>query len=359
MTDYTIRPYRDTDREDFYRLYKAVFNQTKDDAWFDWKYENNPYVDHVPMIVATTEDQLVGARPFFALPVSLGDGESTVLQPGDTMVHPEHRRNGLFTRMTERAIERYRGEYPLFFNFPNHLSRPGYLNLDWKIVTERPSYYRINRPRNVARARTDRASIRLASLIASPFASGYHSLRDARTPTSDAFEISTTTDVPSVTLDQLYKTHIPEAIHATRDNAFYTWRYSNPDWTYKTYIAKRQNIPVAAIVTGTAETTRSTTTVLTDVAPLINPDSAALTTLISRILSDHQQTDLFAAPHQGIPGSILNQFGFHPDSAFPLSRLTAQTTHVVRSLSGEWSLNGFDLTDPENWLLTFAEKDTF
>ncbi|MGM0606680.1 MAG: GNAT family N-acetyltransferase, partial [Halobacteriota archaeon] len=143
-TEYTIRPFEDRDRKGFFRLFEHTFGQKKSDEWFEWKYVDNPYVDHVPMYVAELEGELVGARPFFALPIAREGWIGLALQPGDTMVHADHRGQGLFTRMTEAALETYvDSDVDLIFNFPNAKSGPGYRKMGWEVVDRIREFIRV------------------------------------------------------------------------------------------------------------------------------------------------------------------------------------------------------------------------
>ncbi|WP_157744141.1 GNAT family N-acetyltransferase [Halopenitus persicus] len=358
MGDYEIRRYGTGDRDEFLSLYATVMGERKGTEWFDWKYGANPYVDHVAMFVAVTDGTIVGARPFVALPVRIDGERDVVLQPADAIVHPDHRRRGLFTRMTEHAIERYAGDHPFFFNFPNHRSLPGNLDLGWRIVSERSAYYRIANPVRVVRARTDRTGVQVASRIGAPIARGYYGLRDLTASTPPTAAIRTVTEPPAAALAALYRRSVPAGIHAVRDEEFYRWRLDNPDWEYTTYVAEERGEPRAAIVTGTAVESSLRTTKLTDVVPLGTAPKPLLETLIHRILQDRAETDLFVAPSQGIPASVLGTFGFHPDAAPPLSFVSTRTTHVVRSLADDRERTGTDLGRPDSWLMTFIERDT-
>ncbi|WP_324758939.1 GNAT family N-acetyltransferase [Haloarcula sp. GH36] len=358
MNEYKIRQYRSGDKEAFLSLYSAVMGDEKQENWFAWKYKENPYIDHVAMMVGVFEETIVGARPFFALPVSVNGEHEVALQPGDTMVHPDHRRQGLFTRMTEQAIERYAGDHPFFFNFPNHRSRSGYLKLDWEPVSERLSYYRVENPESLGKSRADQRAVQLLSKISSPIAQGYYHFRDSTASVPSQTNIRTESEPPAKELATLYRSSTPDKIHVLRDEQFYQWRFNNPDWEYTTYIIYGETNPEAAIITGTSDNSDCVTTKFTDIIPLENPSNDALRGLFSRVLTDHTETDLFVAPPQGIPDSVLREFGFHADTVPPLSFLTTQTTHVVRALTNSWTQNGLDITDPDNWHMTFVEEDT-
>lgn len=358
MADYEIRAYEADDRDGFLELYADVLEGSPESDWFAWKYEDNPYVDHVPIVVATDGETILGARSFFALRLAV-DGEAVVvLQPCDTMVHPDHRRRGLFRRMTERAIERYEGDYPLFFNFPNSLTLQGNLEMGWRVVTERTSYYRIDDPAAYAREQTDRTALRVTGRVAAPVVAGHHRLLEARySPPADV-SVREASGIPAGELSALYRGSVPEAIHAVRDETFYEWRFENPDWKYATYVADGRSGPEAAVVAGTSTGPGPVMTRLTDVVPIRGAPEPAVGALLDRVIEDRPGTDLFVAPSGCVPPALLRGFGFLPDSSPLLSALASQTTHVVRSLSGDWEHGSVDLTDPDEWSLTFAEEDT-
>lgn len=358
MSDYEIRQYQPKDKDEILSLYETVFGGNKGEDWFDWKYGDNPYIDHVPMFVATYRGKVIGSRPFFVLPVVINEEYDVALQPGDAMVHPDHRRQGLFSRMMEKAIDKYSNNYPFYFTFPNNLSGPAHIKHGGKHVSNRSSYYRVENPAGVAKSRTSRNTIRFISKIGTPVAKGYYRIRDLTISEGSEIIIRTESKPPAEQLASLYRNSIPDQIHAHRDEQFYQWRFENPDWEYTTYIADSETDPVAAIVTGTSVGSGLTTTKLTDVVPLQNQPNHALVSLIGQILSDHSETDLFVAPPQGFPESILRSFGFHTDDTPPLSFVASQTTHVVRPLSNGWKQNGQDLTDQKNWLMTHVEEDT-
>jgi len=354
--DYEVRPYAPDDREPFRSLYGRVFGEERSEAWFAWKYEDNPYVDHVPAVVATDDDELVGARGLFALPMAAGvdDERRVALQPCDTMVHPDHRRQGLFRRMTRRAIERYRGEHPFFFNFPNRLTLRGNLELGWQVVSERSTHYRIEDPAAIA---GDGPLLQLAGRVGAPLLRGYYRLRERASAPSPEVPVRAERRLPAAELAELYRRAPPERIHAARDEEFYRWRLGNPDWEYTVYLAGEGD-PEAAVVAGTSTRPGATTTRLADVVPLEAAPERALVALVERVLADHDGTALFAAPDGGFPEAVLRQFGFRADTSLALSRLATPTRHVVRSLTGEWTRNGLDLTGPDDWLVTFLEEDT-
>ena len=355
---YDVRPYEPGDRDEILSLYELVFGETKDPEWFAWKYEDNPYVDHVPILVATTEGTVVGARPFFALCMSCNHARDVVLQPCDAMVHPEHRRQGLFTRMTERAIERYQGDCRYFFNFPNHRSLPGNRKLGWRSVSELVFHYRIENPGRVAAARSDRASVQLASRLGTVLARGYYRLRDALSSPPPEISIRVEDGIPAEQLTALYRSSVPDGVHVARDERFYGWRFGNPEWRYTTYLAESEAGVEAALTAGTSTGSGLNATRIVDVVPTENTPEDVHGALLDGVLTDQSDTDIFCTREQGLSGTALRDFGFHRNDTFPLSLVATRTTQVVRTLTEEWEHHDVDVTDPDNWCLTFAEFDT-
>lgn len=359
MTDtYNIRPYEPGDRDEILSLYEVVFGRTKDAEWFAWKYENSPYVDHVPILVATAEGAVVGARPFFALCMSCNRTHDVVLQPCDAMVHPDHRRQGLFTRMTERAIERYRSDCRYFFNFPNDLSLSGNRKLGWRSVSKLVSYYRIENPARVAGAQSDSAFARIAGELGTVLARGYYRFRDTLSTSPSGISVRTEDEIPTEELTALYRESVLNEIHVVRDERFYGWRFENPEWNYTTYLAETDEGIQAAIVVGTSTDSGPTTTRFVDTVPLESTSESLDKVLIETILTDLSDTDVFCTRAQGLSESVLHSFGFRGDDTLPLSLLNTRTNHAVRALNDGWEPHGVDITDPDNWRLTFAVHDT-
>ena len=75
-------------------------------AYFEWKYERNPYLADPLIFVAMHEDTVVGMRGFFGVQWEAGVPVQrfTSLYADDMVVAPEHRRHGLTTRIMSWAL---------------------------------------------------------------------------------------------------------------------------------------------------------------------------------------------------------------------------------------------------------------
>lgn len=366
-SDYRIRRYEPADREDVLALDQLVWERARSERWFAWKYEENPYVDGVPVFVARADGRVVGARPFMGFRLRCGGTTVPALQPSDTMVHPEYRGRGIFTAMNEAALSHYaEAESRLCFNFPNGQSWPGYRKLGWRPVDDRTTYYRVQDVDAVAAAKLDGRAGRLAVRAAAPAVRRVRSAWTGLGSTPEDFTLEREPGAPDTTLAGLYRQAVPDRIHVPRDRDFYEWRLGSPAWQRRTYVARRAGVPVAAVVARTRTTASGlTVTQLADVVPLVGGDDweSALRFLIECVLEDHRDSDVVAAHESPIPDRVLAALGFLPDDAPPLSLFTGQVpTFAVRPLGdiegGGWELEGHRLTDPSNWLLSFTGRDT-
>ncbi|RQG97116.1 GNAT family N-acetyltransferase [Natrarchaeobius chitinivorans] len=359
---YVVRPYRPDDRDGFLELYDLVLGE-RDDEWFHWKYEANPYIDHVPMIVATYESQVVGAKPCFALELSVGSTTKLGLQPADVMVHPDHRRNGLYSRTTERVKDHYRNRKPaLFFNFPNEATLSGSLKHGWRTVQEVPTFYRVQQPESMV---DDDHRLAALSSLARPLAYGYRTACDRLADPPTDVTVHRFDDVPIEQFVELSDRETPGTIHANRDETFYGWRFDNPRWSYDAYLASRGGRPIAGVVVGTSVDDGSRITCLTDVVPLDETTDRrdGLRAIVDRVVENHRDAALLAASGRAIPSSLLRRFGFRSDRRLPHSRVTLPTTQVTYPIEDdgghEWTVGGRAVTDRSNWTITFAEQDSW
>lgn len=99
---------------------------------FQWKYVNNPRGASI-VIVAEDDGRFVGARSFWADALFVGGELVKCYQPCDTMVSPDYRRHGIFTKLTSMALQIAGQEgCPFVFNLPNENSFPAYMRLGWQ-----------------------------------------------------------------------------------------------------------------------------------------------------------------------------------------------------------------------------------
>ena len=364
LTDYQIRQYRPGDRDGVLALDSLVWDRDRGSDWLDWKYRQNPYVDHTPLFVVRNDGEVVGARPFMAFEMRTNGGTVLALQPSDTMVHPEHRRRGVFTRMTEHAIEYYQGtNADFFFNFPNEASLPGYEKLGWRQIDDKRTYYRVQHPESLAPEYVNSDVARVLGVLFGPLLRNYYDRRGASSdPDSDVY-VEVTPGLAVDELVELYERRPPDAIHAHRTRRFYEWRFDSPVWSRSTYVAREDGDQVAALIVRTRRTSDAVTiTQIVDIVPMTGGQAweTALSHLFDAVLDDHRSSDLIAITGTVVPAELLKTYGFRPDDRLPLSSFSGhRCTLVSRPVDGvSWTLDDRTLDDAGNWTLTYAERDT-
>jgi hypothetical protein len=270
--------------------------------------------------------------------------------------------------MTTHALSAYRDREPaLFFNFPNQYARPGYLTLGWREVAPEITYYRVETPTAI-RSGSDLSQTAVGVL--SPFINGYYTARQALSTAPDGLWVRQIDGVAIDRLSDLHSRRHPPTIHAERTETFLRWRLSSPVWERRTYFvadATSADQPIAAVVARSRSTSEGfRLTQVVDVAPLCGGLrwQQALWKGLETVVSTHPETDLFAVSDGAIPHKILIKLGFLSDDSLPLSRFTTfESTLVVRPNDDPtdemaWQIAGQPADDPDNWCVTFAERDT-
>lgn len=361
---YSIRPFESGDLGQFLGLYREVFDSYLGEDWFAWKYLNNPYVESTPILVAERDGELVGARPFFGLSMRVDGTPVTAFQPSDTMVHPDHRRRGLFTRMTEAAIDRYGGGEPaFFFNFPNPNSLPGYRRMGWDVVGELPTLHRIQDPAALVRSRVGNPLGRVVAPL-TPVTRAYLRLLKWRAPRVPAeVSVSRRSDVPAEALSALYDDRPPDAVHAVRDRTFYRWRFRDAPRPYSAYVGLREGTARAGLVMSSGTDGSSPVTTIVDVVPAVSDADCqdVFVALLQAVLEDSREAASILAPGKLLLPAVQRWFGLYDRRTPGLSRFTRPAVHAVRTLddggSPSQTVAGVDLRRADNWHLSFAETD--
>ncbi|MGQ4554835.1 GNAT family N-acetyltransferase [Halobellus sp. GM3] len=359
--DYEIRRYRPRDRSGFLALYEDVWGRSKGQAWFDWRFADNPYADGVQMVVAEDRGTIVGAEPLLPLRLATDRGRIDSFQPVDWIVHPDHRRRGLFTRMTEELLAAAGERAELLFNFPNDPLRPGLQKFDWAELQRLATRYRVQDPARIVPDDRAEHSPALSAIarVGSPVLGAWLGALDATASPPEAITVDRVDGVAVRDVRTVYEATRPASIHVPREEAFLEWRFANPRWETKTYVARLGARPLATCIVATERVGDSRLARVLDVQPMTTSDrrARAFSAALATLLRDHADTDLIEAPASPFPG-VFRRHGFLSDAAFPFDRVATATTHAVRPLSDAVDdALGCDVRDPENWLLALGDRD--
>jgi predicted N-acetyltransferase YhbS len=366
---YTIRPYDSGDVGGVSALFETVWGSDRSAEWLAYRYETNPYLDGPPMIVAARDGEVVGARPFVAFPVRAGNEDATAVYLGNVTVHPEHRRQGLFTQMTQMATEEYAdSDGAFFFNFANEQSAPGYRDLDFVPVGVGPEKrLRIQRPGQLARDRTRLPVGRsLAGLADDAMAAVLSRRRRERSPSR--WHVEREAGVAAALLTRLYDdADQPIALHTRREETLYRWLGNGPYWQYETYVASTAGAPAAAVLVRRRSGRRDRDVWVVDAVPPRSRDHLdAYRALLEAVVADHRDARVVAATgpvvqERLLPDAALREFGFlsstRPVLAQTVDRADTVFVHALGERVPTLSVGGLDLRDPENWALAVRRAD--
>ncbi|WP_198665716.1 GNAT family N-acetyltransferase [Haloprofundus halophilus] len=357
---YRVRGYAESDRKTFCDLFGEEWFEI-DEQWFEWRY-SSPYLDEKAIAVATANGKPVGFFPCMVFPLRANGERTLALQPAGVVIDANHRRRGLLTKLATWLFETYEGtETSVLFNFPNEAISPGLQKLGWREILSLTSYFRVQHPNALLRAR----GRELGALgdVALDALSKVH-LSCSRQFRADESGVTVThhSTVPAEEFESLYAENIPNAIHVARDAAFYRWRYDAPERDYCVYVARRDE-PVAGAITCTERTSNGL--VLTNVMeaqPMgVDDRDPAFERLLDAIAADHPESDLIRATKATLPRGAALRSGYLPDDELPLSKVRKPSTKMVArpvSTTGRpWRLNGLPLTDPDSWELMLSERD--
>jgi GNAT superfamily N-acetyltransferase len=219
-----IRASADDDLPDILALLRVCLGWADDpryEALFEWKHRDNPF-GVSPAWVAVDGQRIVGLRILMRWEFERRGEIVRAVRAVDTATHPDYRGQGLFTRLTRRAIDELRSEGTSFvFNTPNDQSRPGYLKMGWNIVGRLPI---AARPKS--------------------WTSGIARMLQARTP-ADRWSAPTTAGRPATEvlherdgLARLLSSRgetLQQRTHVTP--AYLVWRYASPMLEYRAIVS--------------------------------------------------------------------------------------------------------------------------
>ena len=147
--DYEIRPYSSELFPQVVDLLQYLLGNDHDTniSYFKWKYDDNPYTESPLGIVSLYRGKVVGFRGYFATRFQIKGKDDKIISlcPGDTCVHPDHRRKALSVMMGNKAAEEYTAKYSFFLNLTStKISLPGYLRMGFLPLTSKTYLTRCN-----------------------------------------------------------------------------------------------------------------------------------------------------------------------------------------------------------------------
>jgi hypothetical protein len=272
-----------------------------------------------------------------------------VLVPGDTCVHPDHRRAGLSVRMGELAMRAFAGIAPLFLNMTaTHSSLPGYLKMGFQPLADKAyvSAYNLTGLLSYLATYSQRSGRPKPTVLFDT--QGNISLSDQPRPAEMARIIA-------------QQPLTAQKIALVQDNAFFRWRFANPKRTYLFYFYQEQQQVTGYVVLGLSPNGRRGY-----VLDCADTDGVSVGKLLQQIISQ-RDLDILSIfhfcvidwPDRAVTRLRLKQHGLlrmlerRKTGELPLLIRPVKTTYT----DADWHLGAFDLRDIRNWQIKEIGSD--
>jgi hypothetical protein len=138
MSQLTITSYSPEHREAVAEFQELLWQggTRRNAAYLDWKYAQNPYVDHRYIVLAWAGDGLAGMVGAFGALWEMGNGDRVMLPClADTVVAPGLRGSPLFLSMLDTLLEHLRADaVPWLLDFGDQPAGPAMLMRGWRAI---------------------------------------------------------------------------------------------------------------------------------------------------------------------------------------------------------------------------------
>lgn len=356
---WTVRAYREGDEVQIRKLFESVFGEELSADRWNWQYRDNRTDTIIITLAEAPNGDLVGQYALRPTWMKVGDDRCLGTLSLDTMVHPDYRRQGMFTKLARRTYEvaAQRG-IPLTYGFPNQNSYRGFVDkLDWVDLCGRiPVFAKVLNVRNVLSNRIiSKALLTAATLLSRPSLAVFYRLRSgAELPRGYAVRrVSRFDERFNYFWEEVSAAY---RILVARDGPYLNWRFvKNPTEEYSLLACERGNDIAGYVVLKCQEKFGLRIGLIVDIltgggAQRIN--EALISQAVDRFQGEADLVTCLMLEHT-MQASALRKNGFImvPEGLFPQELYLG-----VRKHTDEYPEQF--LTNPENWYITWADHDT-
>lgn len=320
MSNYSIER---LSRENFKKLIplmKDCFNMDVDESYLKWKYFDNPAGEVVGFIAFENEKNEIAAY-YGAIPqlYSIDGKEFVFYHTGDSMTHSNHRRQGLFLRLSQRCTAELATNKELFtFAFGGKETTSGRLKLGWKHLFDVRHYFIPRLPLSIAYRKND-----------------------------NIVQIKDYKKIEHLTV----ASNQESLIHTVKTFPYFQWRLSNPRKDYNT-IAYEHEGQLVAYVSYYLEEGKL---FVIDFYWKEKSIGKQLIKALKKIMHEHKTMGIVAFVQENSKFSKkLKKLGFI-SNPFPKGPLTYKSHFILFSNTKEFPTYCM----PEKWLIGAFEHDAF
>jgi GNAT superfamily N-acetyltransferase len=232
MDDFEIREYDSRYKDQLLdvQVHHWGSDRARNAAYFEWKFEQNPYMAIPSIFLGLKDGQVVGMLGMFGSRWEFGtDRRSAMIPcPSDAVVEPEHRRQGLFHRLflaqfQHLADQGFRHSIALSVG---NMSFSGLLSLGWKSIGAIQTMRKQEQQTLKSPLQKLRTALRLPGIQKKPFSSldqcpGGRGIMIQKTPRPEQMTLL------------VERLGYDGRIRHVRDSEYFTWRFRNPFSQYR------------------------------------------------------------------------------------------------------------------------------
>lgn len=217
MSDFVFRKYKGEDKEQVLALLGANlwhFPYKERLAYFNWKYEQNPYTDAPLGFVCLDGERIISFRGYMTQPISIAGKTFYSVASGDTVTDSDYRRKGVFERMTKYSLEELEKDSRIKVITNSSSGWPtssGCQKLGWYPLTKRGHLFSFTWRSFVSKQCVPTFSRHVKGDIC----------------------IILSTECKAVEMGRLAQSNVPlDLISVFEDEKYISWRYANPHSQY-------------------------------------------------------------------------------------------------------------------------------
>jgi len=343
-------------------LFSVTFGLNMPAEFWDWKYIQNPLAPSNPeVIVALDKGRIVAAWPFMPLEIWLGKQKARAALGSDIMVHPEHQRKGINTRMYLFGLDYLKDNgYALYYGIANEKSLGVGLKQSTRTLTQTESIFRLINPQKLL-------SHSLGNRV---LGTGLGLLYDKllNIKPRESFQPSTTFQLEvfdqfDEELKEIATLRDESLIDLVRSESYLRWRFDRrPNRDYRYIVAKKDGMLWGYAVVSAEEQSNGLVNGYIVDHLVRDRDMSCFRALINMSLDELEKwgcdiASIWAFGEPLLRKELLKYPGFKSSLMFPYSRFSSHGYLTVRETSEQVAV-GLDIHDEKNWRVTYAYSDT-
>ncbi len=322
--------------------------------YFKWKYKENPFAEHTLGTIVLYENKLVGFSHYCPSRWEINSKNNNImlLSPTDIIIHPKHRRKGLFSAIAKLAIKKFENtQYRAFINLSaNKLAAAANLKLGWRPINNSGFFRYYN----------------FLGLVNYILIAKTNLKKDQFKINLGRFgDIEVTDKVRAEEMSSIInknKQNFLSKIKLYKDKDYFEYKFRNPRYQYLFYYFLRSEEIKGYVVIKKLKESNNV-----HIFDYAQSESKAIKKIISYMISN-KHFEIISIWDINLENGILKtlkDLDFHSNSLInKIERKFRDPTHVlVRPIKEEctekdWLLYGVDIRNINNWVINEFCSDT-